>query len=63
MKNLREKIDEVSLDRPIYVRGYTRSKFVPPYNYITLINYLKIFKRFLKSLASISFNNKRMEYY
>ncbi|WP_347962919.1 hypothetical protein [Lactococcus formosensis] len=46
MKNLREKIDEVSLDRPIYVRGYTRSKFVPPYNYITLINYLKIFKRF-----------------
>jgi|UPI000687EBF2 hypothetical protein len=46
MKNLREKIDEVSLDRPIYVRSYTRSKFVPPYNYITLINYLKIFKRF-----------------
>ncbi|WP_407281323.1 hypothetical protein [Lactococcus formosensis] len=46
MKNLREKIDEVSLDRPIYIRGYTRSKFVPPYNYITLINYLKIFKRF-----------------
>ena len=23
----------------------------------------QIFKRFLKSLASISFNNKRMEYY
>ena len=47
MNKQRTKIDELLVDMPIYVRDYTRSKLVIPYSYVTLINYLRIFKRFL----------------
>ncbi|NHI77375.1 tyrosine recombinase XerS [Lactococcus petauri] len=46
MNKQRTKIDELLVDMPIYVRDYTRSKLVIPYSYVTLINYLRIFKRF-----------------
>ena len=46
MNNQREKIDELLVEMPLYVRDYTRSKLVTPYSYVTLINYLRIFKRF-----------------
>ncbi|WP_285007265.1 hypothetical protein [Lactococcus garvieae] len=46
MNKQREKIDELLVEMPIYVRDYTRSKLVIPYSYVTLINYLRIFKRF-----------------
>ena len=46
MNKQREKIDELLVEMPLYVRDYTRSKLVIPYSYVTLINYLRIFKRF-----------------
>ncbi|USI64511.1 tyrosine recombinase XerS [Lactococcus petauri] len=46
MNKQREKIDELLVEMPLYVRDYTRSKLVIPYSYVNLINYLRIFKRF-----------------
>nr|WP_285121037.1 site-specific integrase [Lactococcus petauri] len=46
MNKQREKIDELLVEMPHYVRHYTRSKLVIPYSHVTLINYLRIFKRF-----------------
>jgi hypothetical protein len=40
MNKQREKIDELLVEMPDYVRDYTRSKLVIPYSNVTLINYL-----------------------
>ena len=50
MNYQRQKIDELLEVMPHYVWDYTRSKLVIPYSLVTIINYLRIFKRFFQWL-------------
>ena len=61
MNYQRQKIDEMLEVMPFYVRDYTRSKLVIPYSLVTIINYLRIFKRFFQWLIDNNYCKSNKE--